>query len=207
MAALSGLCPEFRHRNQAWRDPAYNIENVPGRDLPGPPQGKEEEYRHMCKVSEEKRVTSSQTEQIHVVVPQHLNGRGTLFGGQLAFWIDEVGGVTASRYCRCTVTTAAIDNLRFREPVFQNELLVLLGRVTFTGETSMEVRVDSFAENLSGQRRLINTAFVIMVALGEDGRPCTVPKLTPRTPEEEREFAAGRQRKLFRTRMSQELYE
>jgi Acyl-CoA hydrolase len=161
----------------------------------------------MCKASEEKRVSDSQTEQIHVVVPQHLNGAGTLFGGQLAFWIDEVGGVTAARHCHRRVTTAAIDNLRFREPVYQGELLVLLGRVTFTGETSLEVRVDSFAENLSGQRRLINTAYVIMVALGEDGQPCKVPQLTPKTPEEERSFAAGQQRKLYRMQMARELYE
>lgn len=146
------------------------------------------------------------SETLHVVVPQHLNGAGTLFGGQLALWIDEIGGVTAARYCRTAVTTAAIEHLQFHEPVYPNELLILQGRVTYTGRTSMEVRVDSFAENAQGERRLINTAFVIMVSLGADGRPGEVPPLQPEGEEERREFEGGRLRKNARVRLDRELY-
>jgi len=154
-----------------------------------------------------KLVSKSKTEQIHVIVAQHLNGSGTLFGGQLALWIDEVAGVVASRHCRCTVTTAAIDNLQFHESIVQNELLVLHGKMTYTGETSMEVRIDSFAENLSGKIRLINTAFVILVAIGHDGRPCKVPRLLLQNSIEEKEFEAGKRRKEFRKQMNKELYD
>lgn len=155
----------------------------------------------MQKTIPAKPASDSLTETLRVVVPQHLNGAGTLFGGQLALWIDEVGGVTAARHCRTAVTTAAIEHLQFHEPVFQNELLTLRGKVTFTGKTSLEVRVDSFAENTLGERRLINTAFVIMVSLGEGGKPAPVPPLALKREEERQEYEAASRRRDARSQL------
>ncbi len=141
----------------------------------------------------------SAAEQVYIVMSQHLNSFGKLFGGQLAAWIDIVAGVAATRHCRMPITTAAIDNLRFRESVSQNDLLVLRARVTHTGRTSMEVRVDSFVENiLNGDRKLVNTAFVIEVALDENGRPRPVPPIIPSTGAEKADFEAGEKRRLMR---------
>ena len=152
-------------------------------------------------------VEDSCTEQVYVVMPQHLNGYGRLFGGQLAMWIDVVAGVTAVRHCRMMITTAAIDNLRFHAPVTQNEVVVMRGKVTYTGVTSVEVRVDSYVENMrTGENTLINTAFVTQVALGDDGRPAPVPPLIPRTDEERQAFAAGEKRREMRRRKP-ELFE
>ncbi len=146
-----------------------------------------------------KRVSESRTEQINVVMPQHLNGHGILFGGQLAMWIDVVAGVVAARHCRDRITTAAMDNLQFRESVGESTLLVMRGRLTYVGRTSMEVRVDSYAEDTrSGARRLINTAFVIEVAIDDSGRPREVPPLIPETPEEMADFQAGEKRRKMR---------
>ncbi len=131
----------------------------------------------------------SAAEQVYIVMSQHLNSFGHLFGGQLAAWIDIVAGVVATRHSRMPITPAAIDNLRFRQPVSQNELLVLKGRLTHTGRTSMEVRVDSYTENTrTGETRLVNTAFVIEVALDENGRPQPVPPLIPCSEEEKKDF-------------------
>jgi acyl-CoA hydrolase len=145
-----------------------------------------------------KRVSDSKTEQVQLVRPQHLNGMGRLFGGQLVEWIDEVAGVVARRHCGTEITTAAIDHLRFREPVFQNDTVVLLGKVTYTGGTSLEVRVDSFVEDFDGNRRLINTAFLIEVALGEDGKPTPAPPLIVENEFEQAEFNAAQRRREFR---------
>jgi acyl-CoA hydrolase len=146
-----------------------------------------------------KYVADSLTEQVCLVMPQHLNGVGKLFGGQLAAWIDTVAGVVALRHCNTTITTAAIDNLQFRESVDQNSLVVLKGRMVHTGTTSMEVRVDSYVEDLrTVAQRLINTAFVTEVALDENGRPRPVPPLIPVTPEEVAAFSAAANRKHLR---------
>ena len=150
-----------------------------------------------------KYVADSLTEQVHIIMPQHLNGFGKLFGGQLAAWIDTIAGVVALRHCNRHITTAAIDNLQFRESVGQNSLVVLKGRMIHTGTTSMEVRVDSYVEDVhTGAQRLINTAFVVEVALGGDGRPVPVPPLIPVTDGEIADFEAASGRKELRRRLS-----
>ncbi len=149
-----------------------------------------------------KHVADSFTQQVHVVMPQHLNGLGKLFGGQLASWIDTIAGVVAIRHCNMHITTAAIDNLQFREGVDQNSLVVMKGRMIHTGVTSMEVRVDSYVEDVrTGVQRLINTAFVIEVALDANGRPAPVPPLIPVTEEETAAFTAAANRKALRRQL------
>ena len=149
-----------------------------------------------------KYVADSLTEQVYIIRPQHLNGFGKLFGGQLAAWIDTIAGVVALRHCNRHITTAAIDNLQFRESVGQNSLVVLKGRMIHTGTTSMEVRVDSYVEDIrTGAQRLINTAFVIEVALGDDGRPVPVPPLITDTEEETAAFEAAANRKHLRRQL------
>lgn len=155
----------------------------------------------------ERTVDDSRTEQMQMIRPQYMNGAGTLFGGQLALWIDEVAGVVAMRHCQGLVTTAAIDNLRFHQPVFEQDLIILKGKLTHVGSTSMEVRVDSFVERIDGTLFLINTAFVIMVALDENGKPKPVPKLRLRNDLEQREYDAGEKRRQLRHQLNHELYD
>ena len=86
-----------------------------------------------------KTVEDSRTEQVHLIMHQHLNAGGRLFGGMLMQWVDEVSGVVAMRHCGTyRVTTAAVDNLQFKEPVYEGEILVMIGYVTYVGNTSMK---------------------------------------------------------------------
>ena len=54
----------------------------------------------MAEVQErrKKTVEASMTEQVHLIMQQHLNGGGRLFGGALMQWLDEVAGVVAMRH-------------------------------------------------------------------------------------------------------------
>ena len=70
----------------------------------------------------------------------------------------------------------------------------------------MEVRVDSYVESPKGERNLINTAFLVEVAIDSKGMPAKVPRLMCRTQEEIEEFEAGLRRKKYRDEMSGELY-
>ena len=141
-----------------------------------------------------KRVSESKTEQVQIITQSDLNGYKRLFGGQLMEWIDIVAAVTARRHCERNVTTVMIDRLHFKEPAHGNDLIVLRGQVTYVGKTSMEVCVRSYVESLTGMRRLINTAYVIMVALDENEKPCEVPGLIIENEEEQREWDAGKKR-------------
>ena len=145
-----------------------------------------------------RHVSDSEIEQIQPVFEAHLNSHGRLFGGQLVAWIDIVAGAAARRHCRRNVTTAVIDSLQFKEPVGVGDIVVLYGRVTYVGNTSMEVRVDSYVEALNGDRRLVNTAYLVLVALDGNDRPVPVPRLICDTPEEKAEWAAGEKRRELR---------
>lgn len=122
-----------------------------------------------------KRMEDSATEQIHLLKYEDINGEGRLFGGKLVSWIDEVAGTVAKRHAGTRVTTASIDNLQFKNAAFLNDLVVIIGHVTYVGNTSMEVRVDSYVEDIEGFRRPINRAFLTLVALDDRQKPTPIP--------------------------------
>ena len=141
-----------------------------------------------------KRVSESRTEQVQILSQSTLNGYKRLFGGKLMEWIDIVAAVTARRHSGRNVTTAAVDSLEFTSAAYANDTIVLIGNVTYVGTTSMEICVKTYVEALSGERRLINNAYVIMVALDENERPAQVPGLICETEEERREWRMGKLR-------------
>ena len=151
-----------------------------------------------------KKVSDSKSQQIRVVRNTDLNGFGRLFGGQLLAWIDEVAGVTGRRHCGREVTTVAIDNLHFKEGAFLNDIIVIKGRVTYVGKTSLEIRVDTYREEADGSRYPINRAYFCMVCMGDDGKPHPVPPLILESPEEEMEWQAAEKRRNLRLTRRQE---
>ena len=155
-------------------------------------------------ITEERTVGESRVETVHIVRPNHLNAAGRLFGGILMQWIDEVAGIVAMRHTRCNCTTASVDNLRFIRGAYQQDLLVIIGKVTYVGTTSMEVRVDTYIEDTEGMRRPINRAYFTMVALDENDKPCPVPKLLLESEEEKAEWEAAKKRRDMRKKRKEE---
>ena len=128
-------------------------------------------------MEETRRIADSVTETVHVVRPNHLNGANRLFGGILMQWIDEVAGIVAKRHAKMNVITAAVDNLTFLKGAYQNEMVIIVGKMISVGNTSMRVQVDTFVENKLGDRKPINHAIFCMVALDENDKPTRVPRL------------------------------
>ncbi len=155
---------------------------------------------------ESKHVSDSITEQVQIIMPSHINGADRLFGGQLVQWIDVVAGVVARRHSGCNVTTAAIDNLQFKAGAFMNNTLVLIGKITYVGRTSMEIRVDTYVEDLAGMRKVVNRAYLVMVALDDAGKPVEVPGLILQTETEKAEWETARKRHILRTKRRKEGY-
>ncbi|MGN0405388.1 MAG: acyl-CoA thioesterase [Bariatricus sp.] len=145
-----------------------------------------------------KKVSDSIVETIHIVRPQHLNSVGRLFGGVLMQWIDEVACLVAKRHAHTGVTTASVDNLNFMMSAYQNDILVLIGKITFAGRTSMEVRVDTYREDLDGTRYPINRAYLTIVALDENDHPTEVPGLLIESPSEQMEWESAKKRREMR---------
>ena len=145
-----------------------------------------------------KTVEDSRVETVHIVRPNHLNGANRLFGGILMQWIDEVAGIVAKRHSMGNVTTASVDNLTFLSGAYQNDMIVIRGKLTWVGNTSMEVCVDTYVETLQGQRTRINNAHFMMVALDENDKPAKVPRLILQTDEEHLAWAHGEERRRIR---------
>ena len=133
-------------------------------------------------------VNYSRTEMTYIVRPSQINGYGRLFGGQLMLWFDEIAGTVAVRHAGCTTTTAVMDQLVYKVPAFVNDIVVLRGKITHVGRTSMEVRVDSYIEGMDGMRREMTRAFFVMVAIDDDGHPIPVPQLELKTDQEKQEW-------------------
>lgn len=145
-----------------------------------------------------KRVSDSKTEQVQILSQGSLNGYKRLFGGKLMEWIDVVAAVVARRHSGKNVTTACVDSLEFTSAAYANDTVVISGHITYVGRTSMEICVETFVESLTGERRLINHAYVVMVALDENENPTEVPGLVIETDEEKAEWEAGRARSVAR---------
>ena len=156
---------------------------------------------------EERRVSESQVEIVHMVRPNHLNAAGRLFGGMLMEWLDEAAGMVAMRHTRSNVITASVDNLRFIQGAYNGEIVVIIGKVTYVGTTSLEVRLDTYVEHIDdGMRYPINRAYFTMVALDENDKPKPVPGLIVESESEKAEWEAAKKRREMRLRRKEEGY-
>lgn len=147
---------------------------------------------------EAKTVDDSRVETVHLVRPTYLNGAGRLFGGVLMQWIDEVAGIVAKRHSMSNVTTASVDNLTFLSGAYNGDMVVIRGKITWVGTSSMEVCVDTYVETPQGDRKRINNAHFMMVALDEEDRPVKVPGLILQTEDEELAWSHGVERQKIR---------
>ncbi|WLV25031.1 acyl-CoA thioesterase [Aciduricibacillus chroicocephali] len=148
-----------------------------------------------------KPIAESRTVQSRLVLPANTNHIGTIFGGNVLAYIDEIGAIAAMKHSESTVVTASIDSVNFVSSAKTGDVLNLEAIVTYTGTTSMEVYVRVSAHNLLENREQLTTeSFLTMVAVDEEGHPKPVPKVYPETPEEIRLHETAPARKKHRIR-------
>lgn len=138
------------------------------------------------------------TSHVQIIMASHCNGIHRLFGGQLLSWIDVVAAVEAKRHARSGVTLKMVDNLTFLSPAFMDETVALEAAITWSGRTSMEIMVNTYVEKVDGARTLINKAFLVFVAIDDEGNPIPVRQFVPATPEQESEMQAAIGRRRIR---------
>ena len=140
------------------------------------------------------RVTLSQ-----LMHPEHANLLGNVHGGWIMKLVDEAGALACMRHAQKKVVTVAIDSMTFRQPIKIGDLVILNAEVTYAGHTSMEAEVQVVAENpITGERTHTNTAYLVYVALDDEGRPTTVPALLVETVEEKERMEQAKQRQAHR---------
>jgi len=140
------------------------------------------------------RITIAQLMQ-----PEHANNLGNVHGGWIMKLVDESGALACMRHSQHRVVTVVMDQMTFRQPIRIGDLVILNAELTYTGRTSMEVEVQVVAENpITGERTHTNTAYLVYVALGEDGKPVPVPPLRADNPAEKARVQAARERQARR---------
>ena len=120
-----------------------------------------------------------------------VNLYGTVHGGVLMKFVDDVAGAAAARHSGGTAVTAAIDEIVFLEPVRVGDLVHAHAQVNWTGSTSMEVGVKVSAERWDtavDEPLTVATAYLVFVAVDVAGGPRAVPPVLPQTAQDERRF-------------------
>ena len=137
----------------------------------------------------------SRIQLAQMMQPEHANSQGNVHGGWIMKLVDEAGALASTRHAGHRTVTVAIDQMMFREPIHIGDLVLLNAEVTYAGHTSMEVEVDVMAEDpISGEQMHTNTAYLVYVAIDENGKPTRVPPLQAETAAEQARMEAARQR-------------
>ena len=141
-------------------------------------------------------VSETQHEAAQLMLPQHANVLGHVFGGVVLSMMDTTAAVSAIRHARMACVTVSVDRVDFREPIHVGDLVIMKSSVNYVGRTSMEIGVQVETENLlTGVRVHTNSCYLTFVAVDRNGKPVEVPRLRPETPDEIRRYEAAKLRR------------
>ena len=155
--------------------------------------------------SEKKTVSASRARMNELVMPNDTNPLGNLMGGRLMQWMDICSAISAQRHCNRNVVTVAADSIEFRNAIQLGEVVVIEGEVTRSFNTSMEVAMEVWAENLrTGERRLCTTSFYTFVAIDADGNTVPVPNIIHETDFEKERYEQAEKRRKMRLEISKQ---
>jgi len=113
--------------------------------------------------------------------------------------MDIAAGAAAMKHSNCICVTASVDNISFHNPIKLGNLLTIEARVTRVFNSSMEVHLTVWGEDLTAQYKyLSNEAFMTFVALDGNSKPRKAPELVPATEEEQKAFDGALRRRQMR---------
>jgi len=120
------------------------------------------------------------------VQPNHANNYGTVHGGNVMKWMDEIGAMSAMRLAGEPCVTASIDRMNFHRPVPTGDVVVIESFVYDTGRTSVKVHLRADRENpRTGDQEKTTESQFVFVAIDEAGKPVAVPDLRVESDEDE----------------------
>jgi acyl-CoA hydrolase len=134
-----------------------------------------------------------------LVLPNDTNTLNNLMGGRLLHWMDIAAAISAQKHSNRIVVTASVDNVSFKRAIKLGDVITIEAKVTRAFHTSMEVRLDVWAENVpTGERAKSNEAYYTFVALDENGKTVPIPTLEPESEAELDLFEGAMRRRQLR---------
>ncbi len=151
-----------------------------------------------------KTIAESKTTMTEMVMPNDTNPIGNLMGGNLMRWMDIVTSICAAKHAKRYVVTASVDNISFKTPIKNGEVVTLKAQITRAFNSSMEIFVEVFAQTLDGHDiRKSNQAYFTFVAVDKNTmKPCKVPPVIPLTEEEQKRYEGAQRRREIRLILS-----
>jgi acyl-CoA hydrolase len=148
------------------------------------------------KPAADSRVTLTQMMEV-----TDANVAGNVHGGAIMRLVDTAAGLAAVRHASGLAVTVSLDEMTFLEPVHIGDVLTLHAAVNDVGTTSMECGVRVEAENpITGSRVHAASAYLVFVAIDDEGHPRPVAPLIAKS---DNELRRQREAKLRRqTRMT-----
>ncbi len=111
-------------------------------------------------------------------MPADANGNGDIFGGWIMAQVDLAGSVLPARIAKGRITTVAVNQFIFKQPVSVGDLLSFYAKVERVGKTSITVHVEVYAERNPADLHVVKVteANLTFVAIDKDGQPRVIPK-------------------------------
>jgi acyl-CoA hydrolase len=145
--------------------------------------------------TEGRTVQHSAVTMTELILPHQANRLGNAHGGEIMKIMDTAAGVTALRHAHTAVVTARVDGINFYHPIKVGDFITVNAFLTFVGHSSMEVEVEVIAEDIIAEKTThALTAYFILVALNEQGKPTKVPPLIVSSEKEKELWEKGRRR-------------
>jgi acyl-CoA hydrolase len=145
-------------------------------------------------------VRDTALEMVQLVLPEHANVLGSLYGGMMMNWITTAATMAAMRLARGSVVLGSMDDLDFLHAVAIGNVVTLRAQVEHVGTASLEVGVDVRSEDpRDGRARLTTASHLAMIAVDDAGRPRPVgSSIAPAGPAEDEVVASARARAAAR---------
>ena len=146
-----------------------------------------------------RRVADSQVTLVQLMEVTDANVAGNVHGGTIMKLVDTAAALAAIRHAGGLCVTVAVDELSFLEPVHIGEVVTLRASVNDVGTTSLECGVRVEAENpVTGRKVHASSAYLVFVAIDEEGHPRPVAPLLAETEEEQRRQREAKLRRANR---------
>jgi acyl-CoA hydrolase len=134
-----------------------------------------------------------------LVLPNDTNTLNNMMGGRMMHLMDIVSAIAAQKHSNRIVVTASVDNVSFSHPIKLGNVVTLSAKVTRAFNSSMEVHIEVFAEDLQSNESVkSNEAFFTFVAVDQSGNTIDVPELIPETEKEKELYNGALRRRQLR---------
>ena len=105
-----------------------------------------------------------------IVMYEHLNSAGILFGGKAMSWIDEEAIIFAADLLESiNIATLKISEIKFENPAKLGDILLLGTKLSKIGTSTIAIECE--IKNKTTNKVIVHVDEVVIVALDENKKP------------------------------------